>query len=309
MTANTKVVCPKCARQLRVPPARLNKKLECPGCKHRFVIKKIKAGKNAVPRGTAVAWRMRTEEGDEYGPVPQSEFDAWLAEGRVDATCQLLQDGWDQWRWADEVFPQLAAPAAEPKPAATVAAPAAEAAANVAAPAADAADAATPAATESAVEAPSPAVDPLPSQTSVRSLAHEDSASPGIRRALEGSAPWMLFLAIIGFLAFALSTVAAVAGLVLQVSAGRDAALPAGAGAVIGVVLAALFYLLPAFLLLRSQHAIGTFLRHDTLQNLHRALLCQRRFWSTVGVLMTLVVVAGLVAIVVLFTLALTRQM
>ncbi|MCE9548717.1 MAG: DUF4339 domain-containing protein [Planctomycetia bacterium] len=50
---------------------------------------------------------MQTSEGTRYGPVTRAELDVWLAEDRLDAECQLLKEGWDQWKWAEEVFPQL----------------------------------------------------------------------------------------------------------------------------------------------------------------------------------------------------------
>ena len=52
-------------------------------------------------------WYVQTAEGAEYGPVTRKELDAWVVEERIDVDCQLLQDGWDQWKWAEEVYPQL----------------------------------------------------------------------------------------------------------------------------------------------------------------------------------------------------------
>jgi len=62
-----------------------------------------KAVKTAPPQ-----WRVRTADGEEYGPIDREELDAWVAEGRIDAECQVLQDGWQRWQWADEVYEQLA---------------------------------------------------------------------------------------------------------------------------------------------------------------------------------------------------------
>lgn len=60
-------------------------------------------------------WFMQTEEGEQYGPVTKADLDAWVTEGRLDAGCQVLRDGWEQWKWAEEVFPQLSGtPAAPP---------------------------------------------------------------------------------------------------------------------------------------------------------------------------------------------------
>ena len=51
---------------------------------------------------------MKTTDGASYGPVPKHELDQWLNEGRIDAGCQLLQDGAPAWQWASDVYPHLA---------------------------------------------------------------------------------------------------------------------------------------------------------------------------------------------------------
>jgi uncharacterized membrane protein len=53
-------------------------------------------------------WYLQTEGGQKYGPVSRAGLDKWVAEGRVDSSCQLLRDSWDQWKWADEVLADLA---------------------------------------------------------------------------------------------------------------------------------------------------------------------------------------------------------
>ncbi|MBI1900236.1 MAG: hypothetical protein HYS13_03855 [Planctomycetia bacterium] len=53
-------------------------------------------------------WRVRTGDGQGYGPIGKKELDEWVAEGRLDANCQVLQDGTKEWRWATELYPQLA---------------------------------------------------------------------------------------------------------------------------------------------------------------------------------------------------------
>jgi len=50
---------------------------------------------------------MKSEEGADYGPVTRAELDAWHAEGRVTADCQLLREGSEQWQWASDVYSDL----------------------------------------------------------------------------------------------------------------------------------------------------------------------------------------------------------
>ena len=52
-------------------------------------------------------WYLKTDDGELYGPVDEAELREWIDEGRIDHECQLLQVGWKQWQWADEVFPEL----------------------------------------------------------------------------------------------------------------------------------------------------------------------------------------------------------
>jgi hypothetical protein len=50
---------------------------------------------------------MKTPEGRTYGPVTKQELDAWVAEGRVSADCQLLDDDQGSWCSATSVYPIL----------------------------------------------------------------------------------------------------------------------------------------------------------------------------------------------------------
>jgi len=62
---------------------------------------------------------VRTEDGETFGPVPKSELDEWVSEGRLTADTQILRDGADQWQWATDEYPQLAeleAPAVQTAP-------------------------------------------------------------------------------------------------------------------------------------------------------------------------------------------------
>jgi hypothetical protein len=52
---------------------------------------------------------MKTPTGQSYGPVSRQELDSWVADGRISEDCQLLAEGSDQWQWARDVFPALAA--------------------------------------------------------------------------------------------------------------------------------------------------------------------------------------------------------
>ncbi len=95
------VSCTSCSGRFRVPDTAAGKRIKCPKCKSPIDVPGTQAN------GT---WTLKTEEGDEYGPVARNELDAWYAEGRVTADCQLLLTGSAQWQWATDLYPALSEP-------------------------------------------------------------------------------------------------------------------------------------------------------------------------------------------------------
>ena len=132
------IQCQNCQRKLKVADKFAGKKAKCPNCQGMIDIpgtpvadapgaapaptagpaprsaSKSAAGIRA-PQGGKDEWYLQTEDGEQYGPVSKVELDSWKEEGRVDASCQLLRDGWEQWKWAEEVYADLRA-ATEPSP-------------------------------------------------------------------------------------------------------------------------------------------------------------------------------------------------
>jgi len=134
------IQCPACQRKLRVPEKFAGRRAKCPGCQGVVEIPADAGSGAAAPAGakpgrpqpaaakrkepavespkpaapTEPQWYVHTEDGDEYGPVSRQELETWIEEGRVDAGCQVFCDGWPDWKWASEEFPQLASPAAAP---------------------------------------------------------------------------------------------------------------------------------------------------------------------------------------------------
>ena len=134
------VSCPSCSGQFRVPDSAAGKKIRCPKCKGAMDVPAavpaspaeapefvpppieprsppVSASKPAPPKPKPPApapappkvqqWFLKTEEGEDYGPIPRDELDAWRTEGRITADCQLLREGTDQWQWAGDVYSEL----------------------------------------------------------------------------------------------------------------------------------------------------------------------------------------------------------
>lgn len=131
--------CAGCGRVLRVPTAHSGKQARCPVCGNISIIPGVVLAKNRAfasstlpppdlgapssPRG----WSMRTPEGQIYGPIPRSELDQWVADGRVTSECELQEGPIDAeaatsdasssdsisggeshpWLAADRLYPQL----------------------------------------------------------------------------------------------------------------------------------------------------------------------------------------------------------
>jgi hypothetical protein len=64
-----------------------------------------------VPKPVPAAadqWYLQADGGEKFGPVSKADLDGWLEDGRIDASCQILCEGWEEWKWAEDVYPQLA---------------------------------------------------------------------------------------------------------------------------------------------------------------------------------------------------------
>ncbi len=122
-------ICQTCARKLRVADQYAGKKARCPQCGTIYVVPGdvvpgyvvpgyvVPGQPEAVPNGLAETickpqpetekWQVRTPDGRVYGPVPKSELDQWVAEGRIPPEAALQSESASFWRPAGEVYPQI----------------------------------------------------------------------------------------------------------------------------------------------------------------------------------------------------------
>lgn len=126
-----KVACPQCDKHLRCPSDLVGKKVQCPRCKTKFRVQNTPEEQPASAEANAAAsvkspeqtppkkekpkpvaeveeWFLLTDDAKQYGPMARAKIDAWHREGRVQRDCQIFRRGWAQWKWADEVYPDLA---------------------------------------------------------------------------------------------------------------------------------------------------------------------------------------------------------
>jgi hypothetical protein len=96
------VSCNHCGKTLRVGDEHAGGQARCPLCNTVFT---VPGGAPAtVP---AEHWYLKTPEGQVYGPVPKSELDRWLHDGRVATDCQLRCGDPGAWQPAEELYPVL----------------------------------------------------------------------------------------------------------------------------------------------------------------------------------------------------------
>ncbi len=101
--------CPGCGRKLQVGEEHAGKQARCPLCNEIYSVPSPAGEAAATTAGSADSgqWRMRTPEGQTYGPVSKSDLDAWVEEGRVSSDCMLSSDVNTSWLHADTVYPAL----------------------------------------------------------------------------------------------------------------------------------------------------------------------------------------------------------
>lgn len=312
--------CPKCTGKFRVPEKYAGKRVKCPKCQGTIAIpgfegRAIEKSAPAKPRqapakpGQAPAkpdqkktaakkqplavkpapepWYLQTEQGEQYGPVSRKELEAWVAEGRIDASCQVLRDGWDQWKWAEEVFPELAeVPTESDRPAVV--------------------------ATD---EKPHLDLDTTPPKTRVttplephgepaKGRSDADSGeggavTRGTRRALKETKPWVTFLAILGFIFGGLGAVGGLITFALMALAGGLQGAVIGMTVFVGPAVA----LVMAYYLFSYGQRIYAYLRSEKPRDLEVALVAQKSFWKLAGIVTAAVLAFYLLAALTIFVL------
>ncbi len=220
-------------------------------------------------------WYLQTDDGEQYGPVDRAELNAWLAEGRIDSACQLLCDGWDQWKWADEVFPELVG------------------------------EESGSSGSFVGVEGPGKGLRPAGSSSSGLKLAPRAAdatggAPVGFERALAETQPWALLAAMVGFVISGLGGLGSGVMLVL-----RAVVWPTIDGMLVWFVALATHILVgwAAFYLLIFAQRLGRYVADGGSEPLSHALVAQRSFWRLASILATIAFGAWVLTVLLLLIL------
>ena len=65
--------------------------MKCPKCEAVIEVPDPQAAAEAP--GGGEKWYLKTDDGEDYGPIARHELDEWAAEGRLNADCQVLCEG------------------------------------------------------------------------------------------------------------------------------------------------------------------------------------------------------------------------
>ena len=265
------VQCPQCGKRLKAPDAQIGKQAKCPQCQNVFVLQPASGG------AVADQWHVRTGEGDQYGPVSKAELDTWVAEGRLDAVCQVRSEGSTTWRNAGEVYPELAVPNATVGTQANRPDPEPFPALNIPSPLT------TPATPRPAATAAGGSANPFSSPQSQYFAAEHGSdevgVTPATRQALKETKPWVTLFAVLGFIG-SFGMVFAAFGMFFVI----------GWFSLVYVLLA-VAYVAGSYYLLSYGRRIGDYLSSGTALALERAILAQKSFWRLAGIITAVFIV------------------
>lgn len=267
------VECQACGQKLRVADSHAGKKAKCPKCQQ---IIQIPAAEGA---GTQDQWHIQTSDGQQYGPISRAELENWVAEGRVDQECQLLQEGWEQWQWADQIFPELAQGDSEGGDGGDVS------------PFGIAPD-------------PGPAAggsNPFASpQSSAPSSAPSsgEAYTPGMLRAFSDTRPWVMLISILSFIGGGIGALVILLALAFLFSMGAPMSM---------VMMVFLNLLGPGislwvgWLLWQYSQSILVLRHSPGPKQLEAAVEAQKQFWKFVGIL-TVIYLAMVVVMMIAFS-------
>ncbi len=115
--------------------------------------------------------------------------------------------------------------------------------------------------------------------------------TPGIRQAMSQTRPWVLFLAILGFVLGGLTVFGALAVITVSFVSEKFIMGPF-------YLIYAAIYLGCAYYLFLYARRIRAFERTDRVVDLEAALVAQKSFWKLLGIIVAIMLVVGVVAMV-----------
>jgi hypothetical protein len=117
--------CPGCGRKFQAPDRLSGQRVKCPNCaavihldhaqQQATVPQAPSRQKDAMapspssqPGVEKTPWYVSTAAGEQLGPMSKARLDGLVAEGRLDGFCRVRREDWQDWKWAEAVYPQFA---------------------------------------------------------------------------------------------------------------------------------------------------------------------------------------------------------
>jgi len=112
--------CAGCGTLLQVANEHAGKKARCPQCGFIYSVPSGHGAEGSVGSARATEqpaedaptsedqWWVRTEEGDEYGPVGRRTLDDWFAENRISRSSHIRHGQTQDWQPADKLLRHFA---------------------------------------------------------------------------------------------------------------------------------------------------------------------------------------------------------
>lgn len=117
--------------------------------------------------------------------------------------------------------------------------------------------------------------------------------------AMRNTRSWVLFIAVLGVIGAGLTVVGALGILVVSREPGGP---PASLSLV--YVVGAVFHLIPAVMLFKYASAISTLVLIPSMHTLDRAVNAQQSYWRTLGILIIMGIILGIIAVAVIAVLS-----
>jgi len=113
--------CTGCGKMLRVADEFAGRRARCPVCQTIYTVPALQETTDWAPAevvdrdvpaeheySAPQGWYLKIHDGSVFGPVDRLEMNRWVAEGRVDARCQIRNNYEPNWLAADQYYPILA---------------------------------------------------------------------------------------------------------------------------------------------------------------------------------------------------------
>lgn len=98
------VQCPGCGRQFQAADRLAGKRAKCPQCQGPISV----PGGATPSGGDEAAWHVQTGDGRQHGPMSRAQLERLVSTGRLNCFCRVRHQTWSDWKWAEDLFPQLA---------------------------------------------------------------------------------------------------------------------------------------------------------------------------------------------------------